>query len=476
MKELKCKDIARMAKGEIIGGDENAVVNNVVIDSRKAAAGSLFVALKGENHDAHAFLEGACAGGAAALLISNRAEGEKLLRAGADTASAAPSGPHRLPCVILVPDTQRALADLAAAYIKTFENLKVVGVTGSTGKTSTKDMLHAVLSEKYKTAKTMGNFNNELGLPLTVLGLEEGTEAVVLEMGMSAFGEIHYLVDIAKPDVGIITNVGISHIENLGSRENILKAKLEITDYFNENNLLIIYDDGDVLCRQSAEGNYRLKTVGNSGYSDLIISDVEDRGADGLSYSLEVDEKIYHIKLPVAGVHNAMNASLAIAAGIELGVSPEQAAEGLAKLTLTDKRLSVKAADGIKVIDDTYNASPDSMKAGIGVLVHTAGIRKVAILGDMFELGEDSLRYHREVGEFAGRQKIDMVIAIGENAKAIAEGALENMPKERVLHFNSKKDFIMEIGDIITKGDVVLVKGSRGMAMEEIVEKILKGE
>lgn len=473
MKRLSCKEIAQMAKGEIIGGSADTLVDSVVIDSRKAVAGSLFVALKGENHDAHAFLEGACATGVAACLISKREEGERLLKTLEANTSAAGAG--RLPCLILVPDTQQALADLAAGYLATFD-IKKVGITGSTGKTSTKDMLHAVLSTKYRTAKTQGNFNNEIGLPLTVLSLEEGTEAVVLEMGMSAFDEIHYLVSIAKPDVGVITNVGISHIENLGSRENILKAKLEITDYFDENNLLIIYDDGDVLRRDTAEGNYRLQTIGKDGRSDFIISALDDHGADGISFSLETGSKIYHIKLPVAGVHNAINASLAIAAGMEFGISPEEAAKGLAELTLTDKRLSVKGRDGIKVIDDTYNASPDSMKAGIGVLMKTVGIRKVAILGDMFELGEDSPRYHKEVGQFAGRLAPDLVIAIGENAKAIAEGAREALPKERVLHYNTKKDFIKEIDEIIRKGDVVLVKGSRGMAMEEIVEKILNRE
>ncbi len=467
MKTLTCKELARLAGGKIISGNESVVINEVVIDSRKAKAGSIFVALKGENHDAHSFLESACEAGACAVMISNEESAKNLIEKLEKSEGA------KNVTVIKVEDTLEGLTELSRKYLETFD-IKKVAVTGSTGKTSTKDMLHCILSEKYVTAKTKGNYNNEIGMPLTILALEEGTEAVVLEMGMSSFGEIHHLVDVARPDLAIITNVGIAHMENLGSREGILKAKLEVTDFFDENNLLIIYDDGDVLSRESAGGRYRIETIGKDGNSEFIISSVDDRGAEGVSYTLEHNCKAYKVNLSVAGVHNAINASLAIAAGLELGVSIEEAVAGLGKLKLTDKRLSLKGKNGIKVIDDTYNASPDSMKAGISVLTATSGIRKVAVLGDMYELGENSFEYHKQVGKFAALKKVDLVIAIGKEAKGIYEGAAELLPPECVAHFDTKEEFIERINEYITKGDVVIVKGSRGMSMEKIVEKILE--
>ncbi|MBR6014924.1 MAG: UDP-N-acetylmuramoyl-tripeptide--D-alanyl-D-alanine ligase, partial [Firmicutes bacterium] len=303
---------------------------------------------------------------------------------------------------------------------------------------------------------------------------DEDTEAVVLEMGMSAFGEINYLVDIARPEVGVITNVGISHMEILGSREGILKAKLEITDFFGSDNLLIIYDDGDVLSRKSAaaKGSFRLQTAGSLPDADFAISNVTDRGADGIEYDLTYGGVKHHVSLPAPGVHNAGNATLALAAGLAMGVEIEKGIEGLQKLELTSGRLSIKEGSGVRVIDDTYNASPDSMKAGLSVLAATAGSRRVAILGDMYELGDDSESWHRQVGEAAAEKGIDLVVAIGENAKAIAEGAKGKKGAGEVVHFAEKAEFIENLNTYIKKGDVILVKASRGMHMEEIVKAI----
>ena len=467
MKEITSKTAALYAQGELIAGSGDERIREVITDSRKSAPGILFVAICGENHDAHSFLESAFLAGTAAVLVSDR-------KAALDALSKAREKNAKVsPAIILVNDTVEGLGRLAHGYIETL-NLKKVGVTGSTGKTSTKDMLHCVLSEKYRTVKTQGNFNNEIGMPLTVLSIDEETEAVVLEMGMSAFGEIHYLVDIARPEIGVITNVGISHMEILGSRQGILKAKLEITDYFDKDNLLIIYDDGDVLSRSSAaaKGSYRLWTAGSLGSCDFKISGVRDRGADGIEYKLGFGGRTYDVALPAPGKHNAINATLALAAGLALDVDIESGIRGLSKLELTSGRLSVKEAGGVRVIDDTYNASPDSMKAGLDVLSNTEGERRVAILGDMYELGDESEMWHRQVGEFAAEKKINLVIAIGEIAKAIAEGAKAKRGAGEVVYFAEKADFIEKKDEYIKKGDVILVKASRGMHMEEIVKAI----
>ena len=469
MKTITSKEAASFAEGKLIAGSGSEKINEVITDSRKAAPGKLFVAIKGENHDAHSFLEGAYMAGVSAVLVSNEEMAlEALAKAQAKDKTVAPA-------IILVKDTVYGLGRLAHGYIGTL-NVKKVGVTGSTGKTSTKDMLACVLAEKYRTVKTQGNFNNEIGMPLTVLSIDEDTEAVVLEMGMSAFGEINYLVDIARPEIGVITNVGISHMEILGSREGILKAKLEITDFFGSDNLLIIYDDGDVLSRKSAaaKGSFRLQTAGSLPDADFAISNVTDRGADGIEYDLTYGGVKHHVSLPAPGVHNAGNATLALAAGLAMGVEIEKGIEGLQKLELTSGRLSIKEGSGVRVIDDTYNASPDSMKAGLSVLAATAGSRRVAILGDMYELGDDSESWHRQVGEAAAEKGIDLVVAIGENAKAIAEGAKVKKGAGEVVHFAEKAEFIESLNTYIKKGDVVLVKASRGMHMEEIVNAIVK--
>lgn len=467
MKTITSKEAASFAEGSLIAGSGSEKISEVITDSRKSAPGKLFVAIKGENTDGHNYLESAFAAGVAAVLVSDEQKAlEALSKAQAKDEKVSPA-------IILVKDTVYGLGRLAHGYIETL-NVKKVGVTGSTGKTSTKDMLYCVLSEKYRTVKTQGNFNNEIGMPLTVLSIDEDTEAVVLEMGMSAFGEIHYLVDIARPEIGVITNVGISHMEILGSREGILKAKLEITDYFDEDNLLIIYDDGDVLSRKSAaaKGSFKLQTAGSLKDADFAISNVTDRGADGIEYDLCHAGKTHHIALPAPGVHNAGNATLALATGLAMGVELEKGIAGLKKLELTSGRLSVKEAGGVRVIDDTYNASPDSMKAGLGVLSATAGDRRVAILGDMYELGDESEMWHRQVGEFAAEKKIDLVIAIGELAKAIADGAKGKQGAGEVVYFAEKADFIEKKDEYIKKGDVILVKASRGMHMEEIVKAI----
>ncbi|QAT43311.1 UDP-N-acetylmuramoyl-tripeptide--D-alanyl-D-alanine ligase [Aminipila luticellarii] len=460
MKILRMREICQAVKGEVISGSEESSVERICTDSRKAEEGDLFFPLIGEMHDAHKFIPMAIDRGCRNFIVSNP---EEILN-------------HPLKAqlhVIEVEDTTRALQALASYYLSAFQ-MKKIGVTGSTGKTTTKDMLYYICSEKYKTARNVGNFNNHIGLPLTVLGFEEGTEVGILEMGMSEPGEIHVLADIVRPDIGIITNIGTSHIENLGSREGILKAKLEITHFFDEHNVLVVNEINDLLTKENTEGVYKRLSVGYNGKSDFIISDITDRGEEGIAFTVEHNLDTQKFELTIPGRHNAINGTLAVAAAAELGITMEEAARGLKKMELTEKRLNIKGKDGVKVIDDTYNASPDSMKAGIDVLMSTKGMRKIAILADMLEMGKESPKYHREVGRYAAEQKVDVLIAVGDHAKYIAEEAKKIMGEENVIYYSEKEKLMNEIKTMVRLGDIILVKGSRGMAMDQVVKKIME--
>lgn len=457
MNKLNIRQITEAAGGVLLQGDDSAYITGVSIDSRTAGSGEMFAAVRGENTDGHRYIEAAAANGCTAVLIDDNTYRDKI-----------PAGMN----AVLVSDTVKALQDIAA-YYRAAMDIKIIGVTGSVGKTTTSDMVRAVCSQKFKTAKTKGNFNNHIGLPLSILGFDPDTQIGILEMGMDRPGEIEFLAGIAKPDIGIITNIGTAHIEHLGSRENIFKAKMEIATYFDKESVLIVNGDDDFLS-EIHDTAYRLVKVGSLGSNQIYVYNISDSAENGVEFTLEYREQATRIHLPVPGRHNAVNAALAIAAGVEAGVSVQEAAAGLAGLELTDKRLSVKGKNGIKVIDDTYNASPASMKAAIDVLVSAKGLRRIAILGDMFEQGELSSRYHREIGEYVSDKPVDMLIAIGDDAAYIRDGALKTMSADRVKYYKTKNDFLKEIKNIITSGDVVLVKGSRGMAMEQIVKKIME--
>lgn len=454
------KQVEEATGGRLIQGSDNQQVLDICTDSRNAKDGDLFVALIGENHDAHAYIPQVLKANCRCLLVSDKQAADQVQTNG-DSAAA-----------ILVEDTTKALQDLAAWYLKLLD-IKKIAVTGSTGKTSTRDLIWQVCSSKYKTQKNQGNLNNHIGVPLTILSLEEDTQVAVLEMGMDKFGEIDLLAHIVRPDMGVITNIGMAHIENLGSREGIFQAKMELTNYFGKDNTLIFHQQGEFLEKGRISGPYRIVTTGMDGKSDYIISDIDDFGAEGIQFTLEYKGAVQKFRLPIPGRHNAFNSALAVAAGAQLGITMEQAAHALAQAELTDKRLTVRGKNGLKVIDDTYNASPDSMKGALDVLMHTKGLRSVAILGDMFELGDTSAGQHELVGRYAAQAGVDLLIAVGKDAGYIKQGA-EQAGLENVLWFPKKQDFFKNMDSIIEKGDVILVKGSRGMKMEEIVKKIME--
>ena len=466
MKKITVSEIVKAVDGALITGSRETEVCGVTMDSRKAAPGMLFVAIPGERVDGHDFIEEAMDRGARAVLISARRDkaAEKALEKGV--------------AIIRTRDTVRGLQDFAAYYLSLFP-VKKLAVTGSSGKTTTKEMLYLMCSEKYRTIRSLANHNNDIGMPLSAFSVEEDTEAAIFEMGMDQLGEIHRLVELVRPDVGIITNVGIAHVERLGSRDNILKAKMEITDFFGKDNVLVVNRDSDLLAGATYPGSYRLVTAGTglSGAGregallpgDVLISHVEDLGEKGIYFDLACDGEKERFYLPVAGIHNVSNAACAAAGALTMGVSLSQAKAGLSKFAPTDMRGHLKQAGDIKIIDDTYNANPESMRAALDLLSSVSGKRKVAILGDMFELGEEAEEYHLQLGKYASQLGTRVVLSVGKNARFLSEGAKVENAKVTAKHYTDRQELREDLKELIKPGDVILVKGSRAMEMDEVV-------
>ena len=457
MKEISIQKAAEYMGG-VVKGNGNLPVSAVSTDTRKISGGELFFALKGENSDGHRYLWTAFENGAGAAVISD----EECLPEGSTA--------------VKVEDTLRGLQLLAKGCLSERNDLLRIGITGSTGKTSTKELLYASMKGKYRTARNMGNFNNHIGMPLTALSVEPDHQAAIFEMGMGGFGEVELLADIGRPDTAIITNIGVSHISDLGSRENILKAKLEITTFFDERSKLIINYDNDLLHAYPWEEEcYKVIKVGSAEDCDYIIRAVRDLSETGVELDLEIKGKVYTFEIPVPGVHNGHNGALAVAAAVESGVEPELIAETIKTCAHTDKRLIIKTSPGgIKVIDDSYNASPDSMKSGIDVLMSVKGERKLLFLADMLGMGAETEKYHREVGEHAGLCGVDGVFTVGKDAAFISDQAAKHIGKDKVGHFETLDDLLKEIDRLVKPGDAVLVKASRALGMEKTAEYLLE--
>ena len=458
MKPVSVGNIVRATGGRLAAGKEDSIITDIKQDSRICREGDMFVAIKGENHDGHKYVPSVIEAGCTTVLISD----ESCLPDDREGINA-----------ILVDDTVYSLGDLAAWYLDSL-NVRKVAVTGSVGKTSVRDMIYYVLCEKYNAGRNMKNYNNDIGLPLSIFQFDENTEAVVLEMGMNHFGEIDRLASIVKPDIAVITNIGVAHVENLGSREGIFRAKMEVTSHLKEEGCLIYAWDNEFLTPERTAGAYSCISAGTDKECDYVISEVDDYGLEGIKFSVVINGESHEVSLPVPGVHNAVNACLAMAAGELLGISAEEAEAGLAKAELTGSRLKVVEGGGIKVIDDTYNASTDSMKSALKVLESSrCSGRRIAILGDMFELGEESRAEHEAVGKYAGECSIDLLLAVGEASGHMIDGAEAAGGKVEAHWYRTKEELYPHLGEYIGQGDVVLVKGSRGMKMEEIIGKAM---
>ncbi|UOE55729.1 UDP-N-acetylmuramoyl-tripeptide--D-alanyl-D-alanine ligase [Cytobacillus oceanisediminis] len=433
----------------------NTSIQGVSIDSRKINHGNLFVPFKGENSDGHRFVEDAIEKGAAAAFWQKDV----------------PNPPLHLP-ILIVEDTLTALQELARSYRDELK-VKVAGITGSNGKTTTKDMTANLLSLQYKVQKTEGNYNNHIGLPLTILALEEDTEIAVLEMGMSGRGEIDFLTKLARPDAVIITNIGESHLQDLGSREGIAEAKLEIVNGLKEKGLVIYYGDEPLLDKKlkSYIGSAALRTFGRTGKNDVYPMDIKQNDS-GSTFGINVSsEKFY---LPVLGTHNVLNALAAMIAASHFGVPYEKMNEGFASLKLTNMRMELlEGQSGEKIINDAYNASPTSMNAAIELIANLPGYKKkILVLGDMLELGPQEEDFHYSIGKSVDPEKVDYVFTFGKLGEFIAKGAKEVLPHERVAAFTDKQPLIEELKKHVNQETIVLVKASRGMKLEEVVSAL----
>ena len=447
---MKVKDILKITNGKLICGDENIEVNDFSRDTREIKDGDAYIALKGERFDGNDFCKNAVNNGAKVCIVSKDIE------------------PVNAETIIKVEDTLKALQDIAK-FKRMQYDIPVVAVTGSVGKTSTKDLIASVVSEEYKTLKTKGNYNNEIGLPLTVLSLKD-EETMVVEMGMNHFGEIRKLTNIAKPTVAVITNIGTAHIGNLGSRENILKAKLEILEGL-QGNTVIINNDNDLLHKWTLENKdkFNIITYGITNESDYMAKNIksyEDKSEFTVSSKTDINNK--NICVPVGGEHFILNSLCAIAVGEYLKVPTEKIIKGIANLELTKKRMEIlKSKSGATVINDTYNANYDSMKAAITYLKEIENKRKIAILGDMLELGDYSKKLHEEVGKEVD-SNIDILITIGKEAKYIAK---ESKAKQ-IIECDNLEEVIEKIKKIETKDDAILLKASNGMKLFEIANAL----
>ena len=448
MQKFSGKDILRATKGELLCGNDDFSVKRVVTDSRIVQSGDLFVPFCGETFDGHDYIDNVLQNGAAAALSEKDIKSEN----GA---------------VIKVKSTLDALGAIAAEYLRLYP-IPVVGITGSVGKTSTKDMISAVLARKFDILKSTGNHNNEIGMPLTILEKEENHNMAVLEMGMSAFGELDYLANIARPAVAVITNIGMSHIENLGSQEGILKAKLEICNYFNDENVLIVNGDDKFL--KNIKKDFPIVRYGSGENCDVRAVDIKNNGILGSSFTVSMDGKKYPAEVKAPGMHNVYNALAAIAVGVHYGISPEECIKGVAAAEMTDMRMSIEKSGETIILKDFYNAAPDSIRASLEVLKTVEGHRRVAVLGDVLEMGSFAEEEHRKLGKSVN-DAADVLITAGENAKFIAEGAKDAGMSE-VISFDDTDAAAEKIREFIKDGDCILIKASRGMKFEKIYQKI----
>ncbi len=437
--------IAQAAKALGIQVDFTGEYNSVCTDTRDFTPGCLFVALKGENFDGHSFAAQAMELGAAAVLCERDCGCEKQL---------------------LVRDTREGLLALAAYYRSRFP-LQLVALTGSVGKTTTKEMCACVLEAKYKTLKTEGNFNNEIGMPMTVFRLDESYDVAVLEMGMSDFGEISRLSRAAKPTLAILTNIGISHIEKLGSKEGILRAKLEILEGLAPDAPVVLNADDPLLAGAAIMG-HPVYTYGIDNPHCRFKAYGLQAAGEGVRFVLDYGVGEQPVTLPTAGRHNVYNALAAFAAGFLLGVDPEQAAKALLQYRPAGRRQLVRDVKGITFIEDCYNASPDSQRAALSVLRESKATRRIAVLGDMLELGAFTRQAHEEVGREAARQSVDILLTVGEHSSLTAECAKKD-GLAKVEHFTDKEALAARLTELLTPGDAVLFKASNGMKLDDVI-------
>jgi len=459
---LSIAEIAKAVKGEIINVNDEIKIKNIITDSRKILPDSLFFALKGENVDGHDFVSKAIENGALGVVVETKKNSVK--RFGLQYENTA---------IIAVNDTVQALLDTAKYYKSKIPKIKktVVAVTGSVGKTTTKEFIYSVLVQKFMTKKSEGNFNTEIGLPFTLFSLGEDTEALVLEMGMSGFGEIQRLSETANPNTAVITNIGTSHIEKLGSREGIKKAKLEILEGMDSDSNIILNADEPLLYSEKNKTGKREYFFGiNNKCADFTAEDIKFDYDKNTSEFTVKETNNFRFKIPAAGIHNVYNALPAIITGKIYGLSNEEIQAGFNNFQNAKMRQNIYEFNGITIIDDCYNASLESVRAALVVLSQINKNKKIAVLSDVLESGNYAQEIHRKIGESVVENKIDKVFIFGEKSKTTYETIKQYDNTELCLYFEDKSEIAQALCEEAKKGDVILFKASRGMAVETVIE------
>ena len=444
--------IAKMLGGEISDpSKEDLLIEGISTDSRTISKNNLYIPLIGEVFDGRIFIKECENKGAAAFLIDKDFEINKNI-----------SIPY-----IIVDDTGKALRDLATAYRNELD-IKIIGITGSNGKTTTKDLLESTLKEKYKVQKTMGNLNNEIGVPKTILSLDEDTEIGIIELGTDNFGDIALTTGIAQPDIAAILNIGDSHLHNLKSREGIAKAKMEITEGLAKDGTFIYNIDDPILAKEvpTYKVDQKVLTFGTSDKADFKISPVEN---DNSGIKFKNKDTVY--KVPLLGDHQIYNGGITAMIAEILGLSKEQIKEGLKKVKGSHNRSAILQLNGFDILDDSYKSNPQALLTGLNTTYTLKGYKnKIVVLGDMLELGTNEKELHHDAGSKIDPNEIQYALFYGPLSYEMYKGALENFPKSRVFYFESKADVCDKLKQLITKSTLVLVKGSHGMHMEEIIE------
>ncbi len=460
MHKIYVEDIIRECNGELVIGDLKKECINFSKDTRVIKENDVYIGIKGENFDGNKFYDKAFDNGASVCILDNIEDID--------------INKYKDKTIIKVEDSIIALGKIAA-YKRSLYDIPVIAVTGSVGKTSTKDMIASVLETKYNVLKTKGNLNNNIGMPLTILELKDH-DCMVVEMGMNHLNEISYLTKIAKPTIAVITNIGTAHIGNLSSRENILKAKLEILEGLDKDGVLFINNDNDLLHKEynNLKNEYKVKTIGIDNISDYMAYNIKE-DITGSMFTIKDDNIEENIQVNVATRPFIYNSLMGYAIGKELNIEKDLIKKGISNLKLTDHRLEKKVnQNGVTIIDDTYNASYDSMKSSIELLGKSNN-RKIAILGDMLELGEYSEKIHRKVGKDVVNNNIDILITVGEFSKYIKDEAIKNgFNKENIYSFEKQDDTYNLLKTILKNEDLVLIKGSHGINLENVVEEIMK--
>ena len=444
------KDIAASCGGKYVGPESlaSACITGVVRDSRQVSEGNLFLCIKGASVDGHDFAEKAYDSGALCCLVQRPLNTEK---------------PY-----ILVDSVLDAVRYIAAEYRRRL-TLPIVGIVGSFGKTTAKEMTASVLSQKFSVLKTDANLNNELGVPLTVLSIKDEHTAAVVEMGISAFGEMEHLAEIVRPDICIMTSIGHCHLEALKDLNGVLKAKSAVFSYMEKNALAVLNGDDDML--RSYDPKIKKVIYGLSDGCDVKALNVKNLGYEGTSCDIDTGDCVFPVHINAYGVHVVSAALAATTVGMALGMDNDGIATGISHYKTVGDRANVIKCDDITIISDCYNASPATVAAGIKSLMSVPG-RKVAILGDMLELGDDSKSLHFNTGVNAQKEGIDCLVACGERAKDIYDGFISARPEQKAYYYMHKNDFINDIHRVIQEGDTILVKASHSMRFEDIVEKL----